>query len=89
MVCRVTLGGRLWSGLSHHHACWTGGPSYTGRRSAIQANEAETGLAMGGQTTDRAGAPEIQTETASVVARDDCLPRRSAGGAAHTWWRLA
>ena len=27
--------------------------------------------------------------TASVMARDEFLPRRSAGGAAHMWWRLA
>ena len=56
---------RLWLGLvpsaraACHHACWTGGALYTGRQSAIQATEAETGVATGGQTTDRAGAPEI------------------------------
>ena len=53
-----------------------------------QANEAETGVATGGQTTDRA-APRRSRKTASVIARDDFLPRRSAGGAAHTRWRLA
>ena len=53
-----------------------------------QANEAETGVATGGQTTDRA-APRRSRKTASVLARDDFLPRWSAGGAAHTWWRLS
>ena len=76
-------------GLPHHHVCWTGGPVYTGRRpKLIQANEAETGVATGGQTTDRA-APRRSRKTASVIARDDFLPRRSAGGAAHMRWRLA
>ena len=37
------------------------------------------------QTGRRPGDPD---ETASVLARDDFLPRRGAGGAAHTWWRL-
>ena len=54
----------------------------------FQANEAETGVAMGGQTTDRA-APRRSRKTASVIARDDFLPRRSAGGAAHIRWRLS
>ena len=69
-------------GLSYHHACWTGGPSYTSRSTA--GREAETRVATGGQTTDQAGAPEIQTNTAYGF-----LPRRSAGGAAHTRWRLS
>jgi len=54
----------------------------------LQANEAETGVATGGQTTDRA-APRRSRKTASVLARDDFLPRRSVGGAAHTRWRLS
>ena len=47
------------------------------------------GSATGGQLQTGVASRRSRMNIASVMARDDFLPRRSAGGATHTWWRLA
>ena len=51
--------------------------------------EAETGVATGGQTTERASTPEIQNEHRKRQGPRRTSAEAECGGAAHTWWRLA
>ena len=88
--CHGALAWRMAAAwLSYQHSCWTGGPSwYTGRRSR-QAMRLRPELPRPGRLQTGPATRRSRTNTSSVMARDDFLPRRSAGGAAHTWWRLA
>ena len=98
----ATVGAPRWPGLahgrgrglSHHHVCWVRRPVMahaleTGRRPGRrQAVRLRPELPRVGRLQTGPAPRRSRMNAASVMARDDFLPRRSAGGAAHTWWRL-
>ena len=70
---------------------WAGGPSWctvaVGRRQAVRLRPESPRPGRPQQT--RPAPRRSRMNTTSVMARDELLPRRSAGGAAHKWWHLA
>jgi len=80
---------------THPHACSAPPPTiaipswHTGAVGRRQAVRLRPVLPRAGRLQTEPAPRSSRMNAASGMARDELLPRRSAEGAAHTWWHLA